>query len=272
MPNAPDAGLPNPAAYTVTADTVIDQVTGLEWQKGTVGRTSNYYDLYWGDAQLYCEQLVLGGQSDWRLPSRIELVSLALESLEPGQYPGSEMPGDYVLPAARGSWSASRLAWNQDYWYPWVSGGYTSFGLVIYPGEVRCVRTASSRQLAAQRFTTNTDTVLDNWTGLTWVRPFDPSKRGTWASAVAGCAALNIQGGGWRLPTQKELQTLVDETRVGPAIDTGLFPGTAPVTFWSSASFLNSSNGQTYPAFVDFNLGQALQSEPNTERYFRCVK
>ena len=50
--------------------TVTDTSTGLMWQQATAGATN------WNAAINYCEGLVLGGHSDWRLPNRNELQSL----------------------------------------------------------------------------------------------------------------------------------------------------------------------------------------------------
>jgi len=73
MPNPAGAGLPNPSSYTVDAtnDTVTDDVTGLMWQRGV--DDSEFLEI---EAIDYCGNLLHGGHDDWRLPSRIELVSL----------------------------------------------------------------------------------------------------------------------------------------------------------------------------------------------------
>jgi hypothetical protein len=70
MPNA--TGQVNAASYHDNGDgTVTDNVTGLMWQQlpSSVGVT-------WPAAQTLCPQLTLGGHSDWRVPTLIELVSL----------------------------------------------------------------------------------------------------------------------------------------------------------------------------------------------------
>ena len=66
------AGAPNLESYTDNGDgTVTDNVTGLMWQQ-TVP-TGTYT---WAQAVAYCPTLTLADHSDWRLPSRIELVSI----------------------------------------------------------------------------------------------------------------------------------------------------------------------------------------------------
>src|SRR6185295_15942214 len=63
----------------------------------------------------------------------------------------------------------------------------------------------------------------DHSTGLTWTRGNVSDKRLTWQEAKDACEALTLDGGGWRMPTRKELLTLVDDTRSDPAIDTSAF-------------------------------------------------
>jgi Protein of unknown function (DUF1566) len=82
MPNSQadvTGGAPNPASYTDNNDgTVTDNVTGLMWQQIVPLTTKT-----WTDATSYCATLSLGQHSDWRLPSMIELLSIADNSLNP---------------------------------------------------------------------------------------------------------------------------------------------------------------------------------------------
>lgn len=78
MPNVlPD--LPNQASYdTSVAGIVLDKITGLVWQ-----RSVSAASYTWTEAKSYCEGLSLAGFSDWRLPTRIELVSLVTGEWNP---------------------------------------------------------------------------------------------------------------------------------------------------------------------------------------------
>jgi hypothetical protein len=72
MPNSASSGLPNAQSYdTSTPGVVRDRVTGLFWQ-----RNADSPRLSWTNAISYCATLVLAGCGGWRLPTRIELVSI----------------------------------------------------------------------------------------------------------------------------------------------------------------------------------------------------
>ena len=70
-------GAQSVSVYTDNEDgTVTDNSTGLMWQQATAtGGTSGNY-LTWKDALSYCDNLSLGGHTDWRLPNFKELQSL----------------------------------------------------------------------------------------------------------------------------------------------------------------------------------------------------
>ena len=71
MPNAAP-GLPNPQSFEVQgASVVLDHVTGLMWQQMVDDQ-----QLTFAAANQHCADLSLAGYDDWRLPSRLELVSI----------------------------------------------------------------------------------------------------------------------------------------------------------------------------------------------------
>ncbi|MBI5609678.1 MAG: DUF1566 domain-containing protein [Deltaproteobacteria bacterium] len=65
-PLTPQGLKPDPAN-----DTVYHPLTGRTWQ-----RQSSASKINWPDAKKLCEDLVLAGKSDWRLPTAVELLSL----------------------------------------------------------------------------------------------------------------------------------------------------------------------------------------------------
>lgn len=61
---------PAASSYRVETAAVCDRTTGLLWERApTTPKT-------WDDAAVYCETLSLHGFTDWRMPTRIELLSL----------------------------------------------------------------------------------------------------------------------------------------------------------------------------------------------------
>jgi hypothetical protein len=115
-------------------------------------------------------------------------------------------------------------------------------------------------------------TIADNRTGLTWQRNVDPG-RYTWDQAKTYCQGLSLAPGGWRLPSFKELLTLVDPTKASPAIDSDAFPATpaGPIedASWSSTPVA----GQTGRAWaVNFNGGMGYNPTTATSSLARCVR
>jgi hypothetical protein len=125
---------------------------------------------------------------------------------------------------------------------------------------------------ATGRYKTSAGTVLDTKTKLTWQQSV-ASSRMTWAAAKSYCASLGstLGGNGWRLPTIKELQTLVDvSVSPGPAIDVTAFPDMpASSGFWSSTPATASPSVAWVLIFSDGSEGQAGVSQTFL---VRCVR
>ena len=113
------------------------------------------------------------------------------------------------------------------------------------------------------------ETALDKHTQLTWQRVPDSATR-TWRQALEYCAQLPLDGGGWRLPSLKELVTIVDSTRREPAIDVRVFPLTKNERYWTGSEYLDSEDGAYQ---VDFNDGGTwVKGTTEDQHYARCVR
>ena len=119
---------------------------------------------------------------------------------------------------------------------------------------------------------TNKGTVYDTKTKLTWQQAVQSNY--TWAGAKTYCAGVGstLGGSGWRLPTLKELYTIVDFSMSDPPrIDASAFPGmptNAPDYFWSASPVSGSSSGA---------WGLDIQGLPgnfwvDNTAYVRCVR
>ncbi|HEX7476928.1 MAG TPA: DUF1566 domain-containing protein [Polyangiales bacterium] len=95
-----------------------------------------------------------------------------------------------------------------------------------------------------------TGTAYDTRTRLTWQRAVDAGSYDQDA-AQDHCATLSLAGAGWRLPTLRELRTLVDPLNANPAIDPTAFPNTPPTQFWTVSANGNSPDQQYVVSFAD---------------------
>jgi hypothetical protein len=136
MPNPDNVAppLPHPAVYkSLVQNTMTDMVTNLMWQQ-PLDTTTCATGCMQADAANYCAQLSLGGYSDWRLPTRIELVSL----IDFTMLPPTIDPKFTGTPAA-GFWSAS-LTGSMSAWFVNFANGATYTMPVGTLLRVRCVR------------------------------------------------------------------------------------------------------------------------------------
>jgi hypothetical protein len=265
--------------YSAGGGIVTDTVTALQWQQASIsdcsGGDGGSPSCTYAQAQTYCQTLALGGNTDWRVPGKIEIESLldctvsAVPTINQAAFP-STPAGEF--------WSASTYVGSATQWTTdfYNCRTYSNHPLVE-THLLRCVRgTGITTATPAQHYTINSgainagaadggdaateDTVTDNWTGLTWERDYsatgvNPAVGVTQTQAIARCTGL-----GFRLPTQKELLTLVDPTRLNPAIDPTAFPGTPSAFFYAYNSLVNFSSGFS-------------QSEGGTNvENVRCVK
>lgn len=117
------------------------------------------------------------------------------------------------------------------------------------------------------------DEITDAFTKLTWKRDVEaPLDFGTWVEAGQRCSFF---GPAYRLPTVKELQTLVDEqpTQVGTTLrylDPDAFP--AETSNVSAPYWSETRESSTNYYVVDFQTGASLVQDKETKAYVRCVK
>ncbi len=115
--------------------------------------------------------------------------------------------------------------------------------------------------------------VFDENLKLEWQQKI--TKNVDWQHASEECAKEYAGSYGWRLPTPKELLSIVDNGKYDPAINTDFFPGTNDEWFWTSADFVSTESYDTDKAwFVRFDRG-FLSHKAKTESekmHIRCVR
>ena len=248
--------LPEPASYAIAngpdGAILTDGVTGLSWQD-TLTETARTFD----EAVAYCDDLVYGGFDDWRLPTRIEGLGLM-------RFDGTEVAAlESAVFSSGGScrWTSSEHATST---YAWTlrprSIGTNSKAELCTP---RCVRGgAPLGPPLAKVFDVTADTVIDRVTGLVWERTA-PSTPSTVEAAAARCAALSLGKRTMRLPTVKELASIVDEVDAQRALPAafGTWNGDGMRWgFWTSSGWM-----------VRFDRGSAYAPLAGDPVFSRCV-
>ena len=132
---------------------------------------------------------------------------------------------------------------------------------------VLCVLQAASAEAAS--FTNNGNgTVTDNGTGLMWQQG-EPGYK-TWANALTYCEGLSLGGQtDWRLPNITELESIIDDTKYEPAIDTAYFPNAYADYYWSSTTSASNTNGAWS---VEFGDNYVYYGSKSYGSYVRCVR
>lgn len=285
------APLAQAAPTTPTADftdnndgTVMHKTTVLTWKRCAEGMTWTGATCT-GTAQTYtwAQATALtasfAGKSDWRLPTIRELstiteVDAAKPAINTTIFPNT--PASYFWSASAPAYASySGSAWEVNFY----DGGDGVLNIMTYSNYVRLVRGGQPLGLLAlSRPTTDyavhgDGTVTHTPTALTWKRCAEGQTwSGTDCSGTAktytwdGASALST--GGWRLPTQAELRSLVDYTLANPSINNTIFP-TSPSYFWSASAYADYS-GDAWNVF--FHDGSSGVYHKTDSFYVRLVR
>ena len=273
MPNTASAGLPHSASYTANGDgTVTDNVTGFLWE-GTLD--PGQYTR--PDAAAYCA----GKGGLWRLPSKLELISLVdldfapspsmqPPAIDPAYFP--DTPPDFF-------WSSTLYAdetlGEPFAWYVFFQTGFVNYMPTSGMARVRCV-SAQSTCVANRYQFQDEGLVYDRATTLTWQRSAEGG-RVSWEEAKSYCAA---RGPGWRLPSLTEMHTTIDNTKLDPAQDAAIFPVPDQTSkfpfviptmfFWTSSAYAGVA-GYAWSAEMQFGSSTCADASGSYE-WVRCIR
>jgi hypothetical protein len=255
---------------------VRDLVTGLEWAARPGRDTGALFTL--AEASGYCSGLVLGGSAGFRLPTLIELASI----LDTGRSGGSvaTLLADARFQGAPGLyWTQTTDAGNANLrrMVSFLDGTLPPSTLTSpATARVRCVRSPRSAKSGTpqQRFTQllragsmEVGGYRDVRTGLAWSSA--PSATPvTLAAAGAQCVALSAATGvSARLPTYKELVTLLRLGGASPFVDAELAPGGDGV-FWTASQ---APGDPARVMTVSFSTGTTASELATNTAFVRCV-
>lgn len=104
------------------AQTVVDNLTGLEWVQAPHSLPGNSGTMVWNGAIDFCNNLIYAGHSDWRVPSIKELESVVncgnFNLALPAGHPFSGVQYNYY-------WSGTAVAYNRgSAWFVYMGTGY----------------------------------------------------------------------------------------------------------------------------------------------------
>jgi hypothetical protein len=263
------------ANYIVRADVVCDRTTKLLWSRA-VGPTKN-----WDDAKAQCDTLNLGGYTDWRLPTRIELLSIvdygsSHPALESTAFPASLVQAvtDAGVPETAYWASSVDPGASLDRWAVSFDIGQAFTLYDVTAIAVRCVRggaPANSDQGITYEATTNT--ALDPKTGLRWQRGEAFAYNVAWTDALQACQTLELDGfTGFRLPTIRELESLYDARgKDGPVWDQAAF--TQPNASVGASELWSSNEVGSQVLILSFIPRSSMYPFDKTDiTGVRCVK
>ncbi|MFZ5907351.1 MAG: DUF1566 domain-containing protein [Nitrospirota bacterium] len=218
----------NALSFTENGDgTVTDNNTRLIWQKEDDGIPRT-----WDEAMQYCENLNIGGLSGWRVPAKMELLSIVdYGRSDPVIHP-EVFPNTHSSPY----WSSSDSvadALSVDF----LDGIITSLSKADN-GKVRCVH---GEYLPSEYIVDNGDgTVTDFSTGLMWMQ-YElqyPVYQMDWSSALSLCEGTTVGNySDWRLPNIKETVSFY--------ANCNNWSSTTAVTDYTQAYVSNSCEGET---------------------------
>ena len=153
---------------------------------------------------------------------------------------------------------------------------------LVQAAHAQTCNTAMTADAPNSRYTLSASgTALDKKTGLTWMRcnlgqVWDgvtctgTAQPYTWQTALQIAQSTVFAGqSDWRLPNQKELQSLVENRCYAPAINLTAFPNEASGWAWSSSPAASSSS---YAWVVGFGNGYDSYGNKGYSRAVRLVR
>jgi hypothetical protein len=295
--------LPDSAASWVM---VKDNITGLIWEMKTnkdgvqnyddphdADNTYTWYDSnsatnggYAGtpgngtDTEDFIKALNdarFGGYTDWRMPTIKELAYITNYSiLSPGPAIDS---GSFPNTMGAKYWSATSYFYStsaRTIDFESVSDGYS---LKANVHCVRAVRGEDAQSSMTNKYHDNGDgdgTVTDQATGLMWQKDISEySNYMTWEKALAYCESLSLGGySDWRMPTVKELRSMVNYSLFYPAVDTTFFPEKSSrywSSHWTSTTVVNNTGAAWIIGFLGYDYGSG-SIDKRSSSYVRAVR
>jgi hypothetical protein len=169
-------------------------------------------------------------------------------------------------------------------WLRWAAAIIGVMGVLPHALAATCAANVNGRATPSAQFSLNANaTVTHSVTGLQWKRcnegqSFDGTScvgvasEITWPNALLAAKTSSHAGfTDWRLPNRQELESLLDETCVSPALNDTVFPNAVSDWTWTSTT---SAASPAQAWVVDFASGATVVSDKPiaTLTYARLVR
>lgn len=255
--------IPTSADYKIdkAAGVVTDLGTGLMWTYSSLTAANLPPDGGDGspatnaDARVQCAAATIGGTKGWRLPTRIELLSITSpDNAHAFNSDAFAAPSYDYLSIWVATDDPSRQTIYDAHYFPYGFRGANSFAAA----QLNCVKapypvTDHPQPPDASRFTLASNIMTDHVTGLSWWATLDNSST-QWDAANTKCANLAQSDAGapmgakpWRLPNLKEAASLWLETTKTFPTQLGIPAST--VYFWTSSRYKPRPGAVSNPGY-----------------------
>jgi len=147
----------------------------------------------------------------------------------------------------------------------------TGVDTISYPDDNASDRDDVHYSMGLDReYSRSNDVVWDGITDLQWQDDSSvTSEEMSQTDAIAYCAAMDLNGTGWRLPTVVELQTIVDYREAGAVKIDATFESTDDEMYWTSTQSVSDT---TQAWSTEFALGQSSAYDKDKDYFVRCVR
>lgn len=124
--------------------------------------------------------------------------------------------------------------------------------------------------LLGANFVKSEKVVIDVTKNLMWQDDMEVTQyKTTWSLAKEYCSTLTLNGyTDWKLPSAKELQSIVNIKRANPAIYEE-FRYCEPTSYWTNSQDMGNKNDAWY---VGFKTGATFKDSKDYDCYVRCVR